>query len=299
MRILKIFGHVARRGIDRVYVASDKWLLRRTRNLRLVPHCGHRRGGKVSYGEWCHVIGIFQTLLYMHLDRERGNRILDIGCGTGILGIASEPYVQDEGKYIGIDVRKADIDFCNKHYREDHFLFQHLDVANPTYAAQQPGERRRWDIDDVSIDLMTALSVWTHLNEEDAVYYFREIDRVLKPGAKAIVTFFLLDHEYYEGREERSDRSGRYHSTRQDLWIFEVPCSASGEWFHPRWARQAEDAIGVTPTGVNRMLEGTGLELRETFAGNWKERPGIFFQDVLVFEKGRKQEEGKEEEYAC
>jgi len=286
MRISKIFGYGARSSIDRIYIASDKRLLRRTGNLRLVPHFGHRRGGKASYGEWCHVVGIFQTLLYMHLGHKTGNRILDIGCGTGILGIASEPYVQDEGKYIGIDVRKADIDFCNKHYGEDHFVFQHLDVSNPRYAPQQSAARHGWDIDDMSIDLITALSVWTHLNEEDAVYYFREIDRVLKPGAKALVTFFLLDDTYYAGLSDRSDQVGRYHNTRQDLWVFDVPCSASGEWFHPLWARQPEDAIGVTIAGIYRMLEGTGLELRKTYIGNWKETSGVFFQDVLVFQQG-------------
>jgi predicted SAM-dependent methyltransferase len=64
--------------------------------------------------------------------------------------------------------------------------------------------------------LVTALSVWTHLNEADARFYFKEISRVLKPDGKAIVTFFLLDEQY---------------------------------------------------------------------PGNWKETPGAFFQDVLIFAK--------------
>jgi SAM-dependent methyltransferase len=283
MKIKRTLERILYSSIDKIYLGWDKKLIERTRNLRLIPYSTNRHGGKVSYGEWCHVIGIFQTLLYLHLNHKTGNRILDIGCGTGLVGIVSEPYVQGGGNYIGIDVRRADIDFCTKHYTESYFLFQHLNVSNSKYAPDQPIVRQAWNIASASIDMVTALSVWTHFKAEDSVFYFREIDRVLKPGGKAIVTFFFLDDHYYGSLEHRSDRPGAFHSTCQDLWIFDVPCSDSQHWFHPRWAKRPEDAIGVTLAGIGRMLEGTSLELQKVYAGNWKEMPGVFFQDVLVF----------------
>lgn len=73
---------------------------------------GERHGGKASYGEWCHVIGIFQTLMYQQLRNKTGNTILDAGCGTGILAIASEPFLGENGKYIGIDVQPEEIEIC-------------------------------------------------------------------------------------------------------------------------------------------------------------------------------------------
>jgi hypothetical protein len=53
------------RLLDRLYLPLDRALIRRTRNLRLLPEAAERTGGKFSYAEWAHVIGIFQTLLWL------------------------------------------------------------------------------------------------------------------------------------------------------------------------------------------------------------------------------------------
>ena len=96
--------------LESIFISIDKRLLRRTRNLRMIPNIKYRRGGKVSYGEWTYVVGIFQTILNIQLGSKTNNRILDIGCGTGLLGIASEPFLGDEGKYIGIDILNDNIE---------------------------------------------------------------------------------------------------------------------------------------------------------------------------------------------
>lgn len=133
--------------------------------------------------------------------------------------------------------------------------------------------------------MTTALSVWTHLGEDDAVFYFNEISRVLKPNGKAIVTFFLLDETYRNSLETRSDQAGRFHQTSQDLWIFDQPSYGSDMWFHPEWAKIPENAIGVNEAGLERLVKNSGLKLIEHHQGNWKEVPGVFFQDVLIFQK--------------
>lgn len=271
--------------VEGQFIRFDKKLVRRTKNLRLVPSIADRRGGQRAYGEWCCFIGIFQSLLHLHLARKHDNEILDIGCGTGILGIAAEPFIGDNGHYTGIDVSKQCIEFCKRHYPADSFRFQHLDYVNALYAPQQIEEVKKWDVADESIDMVTALSVWTHLQEDDAVFFFSEIDRVLKPKGKAIVTFFLLDSCYYNSLEARSNEPGKYHNTPQDRWIFGIPCSESRDWFYPQWVAQPEEAIGVTPSGIQTLLMDTKLSLIETYVGNWKEVPGVFFQDILVFAK--------------
>jgi hypothetical protein len=43
--------------------------------------------------------------------------------------------------------------------------------------------------------------------------------------------------------------------------------------------------MGVKPDGIKKMIENTNLSWIETHQGNWKEQPGMFFQDILVFEK--------------
>jgi SAM-dependent methyltransferase len=271
--------------LDRLFLRYDKRMVRRTRNLRLMPDIRARRmPGRPSYAEWCYVVGVFQTVLSMRLRKETDNRILDVGSGSGIMAIACEPFVGDAGHYTGIDVKRGEVDFCRSHYPREKFSFVHLDAGNPIFVPEQMG-RARWDIADESMDVVTALSVWTHMNEDDAVFYIREVDRVLRPGGQAFITFYVLDDLYRRSVSGFTDKLGKYNNSYQDSRIFNVPSSASGNWIHPDWATHPEDTIGVTPAGLETMMAGTRMSLAETLVGNWKEVPGVFYQDVLVFEK--------------
>ena len=122
------------------------------------------------------------------------------------------------------------------------------------------------------------MSVWTHLSEEDVLFYFKEIGRVLKSGGKAIVTFFILDEQYENSVHERSSERGRYHMTSQDKWVFDQHSYGSDAWFHPRWAKVPESAIGVTSIGLDRLITVSGLRIVKHLQGNWKESPGVFFK---------------------
>ncbi len=130
--------------LDSFYIQVDKKYVKRTNNLKFIPGYKDRRGGKVSYGEWSHVIGIFQTLLFFLIKGRKGITIVDIGCGTGLLGIASYPFVSESGKYIGMDVRKKEIDFCRQNFPESHYEFIHFDVHNARYANAQASNSKQW-----------------------------------------------------------------------------------------------------------------------------------------------------------
>jgi SAM-dependent methyltransferase len=276
------------RLLDKLYLPRDRKHIRRTRNIRLIPTEANRRGGKYSYAEWAHVIGIFQTLIFVHLPRKDENRILDVGCGTGLLGISSEPFLGHNGRYVGIDVTKEDVEFCRRHYPAPQFEFIHFDVNNPAYAPSQTNAKRPWPVESASFDLVTALSVWTHLSEDDALFYFKEISRVLKPDGRAIVTLFLIDDAYRSSLNAKSTEEGRFHMTPRDRWVFDRPSYGSDAWRHPKWATVPESAIGVTEIGLDRLIASSGMRLVNHYPGNWKEIPGVFFQDVLVFEKANR-----------
>jgi ubiquinone/menaquinone biosynthesis C-methylase UbiE len=273
--------------IEKEYLEADKKNIRRTKNIGLIPIKRYRKGGKVSYAEWGHVIGIFQTLMYQNLEQKTGNQILDIGCGTGLLGIAADPFVSEGGLYTGVDVMTDDIDFCKQHYPNDKYKFIHLDVHNASYADEQKANPVKWDLEDNSFELATALSVWTHFNEEDAIFYLKEVERVLKPGGKAIITFFRLDEHYEKSLEKRSktDELSRYNNTPQNRWFYTKKAYNSDEWYTTEWANVPEDAIGITEKGWEQMLAATNLKVAHYYPGNWKEMPGAYFQDVVIFSK--------------
>jgi hypothetical protein len=67
--------------------------------------------------------------------------------------------------------------------------------------------------------------------------------------------------------------------------VFDQPSYGSDAWFHPKSADVPEAAIGVTEAGLARLLAASGLQLAERHPGNWKEVPGAYFQDVLIFRK--------------
>jgi SAM-dependent methyltransferase len=142
-----------------------------------------------------------------------------------------------------------------------------------------------WDLPDDGVDMVTALSVWTHLDEPDARYYLGEVRRVLRPAGKAILTFFVLDEAYRRSVEGRGRGTGRFHGTPGKRWVFDRPAYASRDWYTTPWARVPEDAIGVAEAGLERLLSGAGMRLAARHDGNWKEIPGLYFQDVLVLEK--------------
>ena len=270
---------------DRKYLEMDRQFVLRTKNIRLVPSYDHRKGGKIAYGEWCHVIGLFQALMYLHLEKKSGNRIIDAGCGTGLLAIAAEPFIQDGGRYTGIEISAQQVDYCRQHYPADRYEFKLLPAPNAAYVPGNPERRRPWDVESGCADMVTALSVWTHFNEDDAIFYFKEVGRALKPGGRAVITFFLLDETYLETLPYRTQANGRYHRSNQMEWVFEQPTSASGQWFKPKWARVPEAAIGLTQQGMAMVMKDSGMKQTHHYMGNWKEVPGFYFQDVVVFEK--------------
>ncbi|WP_420316448.1 class I SAM-dependent methyltransferase [Ekhidna sp.] len=266
--------------IDKIFLKVDKSHMYRSGGLHLIPDYRFRRGGKVSYGEWAFVIGIFHTLIEQHAHTKK-EKILDVGCGTGLLGISSYNICMNGGVYHGIDVNKSDVEFCEKQFSNANYAFQHFDVFNATYALDQNQSQKKWPNEDEYYDLVTALSVWTHFNESDASFYLKEVSRVLKVDGIAIITFFIID-EFVA----KPSNNTKFHKSNHLDWTFDIPAYASQHWKTTKWTNQPEDAIAVDKNALMGLVREANLSVEKYYPGTWKNYPGVYFQDILILKKG-------------
>lgn len=95
-------------------------------------------------------------------------RILDVGCGTGLLAQALEGYLSDRGRYVGTDLAPQAIEFCQARYRRPNFHFQ---VNEPTTLP----------LVDETFDCIAFYSVFTHTYADETALLLGEAKRLLAP----------------------------------------------------------------------------------------------------------------------
>ena len=123
---------------------------------------------------------------------------LDFGCGCG--RSARRLALQDPRpeRYVGLDLHPGMIAWCQRELqpRLDGFSFEHHAVFNP---GLNPDRTLPWiapfPVEDGSVSLIEATSVFTHLIEGQAEHYLDEVARVLTDDGMLLATFFLFDKE--------------------------------------------------------------------------------------------------------
>jgi ubiquinone/menaquinone biosynthesis C-methylase UbiE len=126
-------------------------------------------------------------------------KVLDVGCGIGRKTVALTQYLTSEARYEGIDIVQSGIEWCDKaiHSRFPNFRFHHIDVYNKYYNPQGTclASEYRFPFADQAFDCVIATSVFTHMLPDDLANYLKEIHRVLRPGGRSFITYFLLNDE--------------------------------------------------------------------------------------------------------
>ena len=111
-----------------------------------------------------------------------GERVLDIGCGTGSLALAAKRRVGAAGDVRAIDPSAEMIAAARRKARRAR-----LEVGLEVGVAQA------LELADASVDAVFATLVLHHLPHEDLVQSFREIRRVLAPGGRFLAVDIDLD----------------------------------------------------------------------------------------------------------
>jgi ubiquinone/menaquinone biosynthesis C-methylase UbiE len=205
---------------------------------------------------------------------EKDDRVLDIGCGIGRMAIPLSGYLEG-GSYEGFDVGKEMISWCKRHVSRPFpaFHFTWSPIYNQKYNpfGTISATEFRFPYEDDSFDFALATSLFTHLTADDAAHYLNELGRVLRPGASALLTFFLITPE--SEREISAGKASFDFAHQIDRALTIDP-------------RQPEEAVAFRREDLTSMLGSAGLVVRPPIHhGEWANTPGApSFQDIVVVE---------------
>ncbi len=125
--------------------------------------------------------------------------VLDIGCGIGRLAHPLASFLSLRASYTGFDVSPRAILICRKGLAQSRgdFRFVEADLGNAEYRAAGRGREDgyRFPVDDGSIDVAAAFSVFSHMTMPSIRRYLQEASRALRPGGRLLFTAYALTAE--------------------------------------------------------------------------------------------------------
>jgi SAM-dependent methyltransferase len=133
--------------------------------------------------------------MFAGVDGSSDNFIFDFGCGCGRIARQLLQQHEPPRRYVGVDLHKGMVRWCRRNLQPRHsgFEFHHQDVFNAGLNPRGKLKHSRFPASDNAVSLLVAVSVFTHVLEDSAVFYLNEMARVLGPNGKAVTTFFLFD----------------------------------------------------------------------------------------------------------
>ena len=203
-------------------------------------------------------------------------RVLDVGCGIGRMAAALTRFLSTDGEYQGFDIVKSGIDWSieNISSKYPNFHFTHADIYNKNYNPEGriPAKDFRFPYSDGFFDFVFLTSVFTHMLPAAVANYMAEIARVLKPGGRCLITFFLLNDESLP-----LIKAGRSSLNFKR----EIEGCLSISRHNP------ESAIAYKEATVRELFKANNLAVSEPIHyGSWCERTNaLSYQDIIVATK--------------
>jgi SAM-dependent methyltransferase len=194
------------------------------------------------------------ALVYPDVPAELYESVLDFGCGCG--RVARQLILQDPRplRYVGLDLHPEMVSWCQQNLEPaaPGFTFVHHDVRDPLV---NPGEEKprtlSFPVDDASVTLFEALSVFTHIVERDVAFYFAEMARVLRADGVANASFLLFEKDDFPPIGQ----------SRNALYIDDSYPPAA-VYYDRRWLQQALAEAGLAIVAIAQPAQVRGYQWR-------------------------------------
>jgi SAM-dependent methyltransferase len=135
---------------------------------------------------------------------QDGDRLLDIGCGQGVLSRVIPKKVE----YVGIDIAKPLLDAASTYEKSRLHTFIHADLTRP------------WPLPKVQA-FSHAACILVLQNIEDPARIFEQLAHVLQDDGKAI---FILNHPYFRiPRQSRWNFDDETKAQTRELFSYMTP----------------------------------------------------------------------------
>ncbi|TWT12898.1 class I SAM-dependent methyltransferase [Reyranella sp. CPCC 100927] len=213
---------------------------------------------------------------------EPSYSMVEIGCGIGKDAITLTQILSDEGRYVGIDIIKPSIDWCQANIAKRHpnFSFLHFDVRDQLHNPNGTTSTLdiRVPVPAGSVDRIFLWSVFTHMLRPEIIHYMREFARILKPEGLVFATCFVYNDEVL-ATARKTDRT---------------PWRLFFEHEHEPGCRINDpasplSAVAFTQDALQSMVKASGLVFdRPVGQGVWSGLPGKHSQDVMVLRRRRR-----------
>ena len=215
---------------------------------------------------------------YFKYFKEYGNitpqsHILDVGSGIGRMAIPLTQYLT-HGKYEGFDAIKQGVDWCQQEIsaRYPNFSFRYIPLLNDLYRNDGiAAETFVFPYESDEFDLVYLISVFTHMLPVEVENYLSEIYRVLKPRARCLASFFIMDDnseaKMMEGNFQFKHNLGNY-------FLFDKKVKHAN--------------VAYSKEYLESLFSKIGFESVHFFRGNWSGADASEldeFQDIYVLRK--------------
>ena len=216
------------------------------------------------------------NFLIEHAFLKPSERVLDLGCGIGQKARVLATYLDSAGSYEGLDIVPAGIDWCQEKYvRHSNFHFQLANVYSAHYNATSKNLASEYTFpyESEEFDLAFLSSVFTHMLPRDMERYFMEISRVLKPGGRCVISFFLLNSESLRRTDAGLNTIKVPFRYESETGICLIADSAS-----------PETTVAHEERYVRELYDRNKLSVTEITYGSWCGRRELIqsLQDVII-----------------